>query len=70
MEQDMLMLVGTKTSSTRSKDQKFDSKEEAKEAAKRARVEVSTNKKARSISRGSGFDIKGSDSDSDCKGLN
>eukprot|EP00435_Cladocopium_sp_Y103_P059128 s45_g21.t1 len=39
VEQDMLMLVGTKTSSSRSKDQKFDTKEEAKEAAKRARVD-------------------------------
>ena len=52
VEQDMLMLVGTKTSSTRSKDQKFETKEEAKEAAKRARVDVSTNKKARLISGG------------------
>ena len=52
VEQDMLMLVGTKNSSTRSKDQRFETKEEAKDAAKKARVEVSTNKKARLISGG------------------
>lgn len=48
VEQETLMLVGSKTSAARSREEEFTDRGEAKEAMKRAReaVEVSTNRKA------------------------
>lgn len=51
VEQDMLMVVGNRTSASKVKEEEYDSKPDAKAAHQRAReaVDVKTNKKARWI---------------------